>query len=65
LIQNVDGLFFVAVSRIKPTEKILIVITDIMVSKGKQSEAINFLNKELKKNHQNLAQVFHEVGWRA
>lgn len=43
---------------IKPTEKILIVITDIMVSKGKQSEAINFLNKELKKNHQNLAAHF-------
>jgi tetratricopeptide (TPR) repeat protein len=29
-----------------------------MVSKGKQSEAINFLNKELKKNHQNLAAHF-------
>jgi putative PEP-CTERM system TPR-repeat lipoprotein len=44
--------------KIKPTEKILNVITDIMVSKGKQSEAINFLNKELKKNHQNLAGHF-------
>lgn len=44
--------------QIKPTEKILNIITDIMVSKGKQSEAVNFLNKELKKNNKNLAAHF-------
>jgi len=44
--------------KIKPTEKTLNIIADIMLSKGKQPEAINFLNKELKKHNQNLAARF-------
>jgi len=40
--------------KIKPTNKVLSVMINIMAAKGKQADAINFLNKELKKNDDNL-----------
>lgn len=43
---------------INPTDKVLTIIVDIMTAKGKQSDAINFLNKELKKNNENLEAHF-------
>ncbi len=44
--------------KIKPNTKILNTITNIMLAQGKESDAISFLNKELKKNPKNLVAHF-------
>lgn len=45
--------------KIKPNTKVLKIITKILLAQERQTDAINFLSQELKKNPENLTAHFH------
>ncbi len=45
--------------KIEANSKVLEVIVNLMIAQGKQTDAINFLNQELKKNPENLTAHFN------